>query len=101
MGVVQGYKPGLGLECAGVVRRIGSGVTRFVPGDKVMALTHNCFASSFVTDHRPVIKMPAGISFEEAATVPCVYTTVIHSLLDLGHLRGGQVRLSFSTCHLC
>jgi NADPH:quinone reductase-like Zn-dependent oxidoreductase len=36
-------------------------------------------------------KIPDELSDEEAATVPTVYCTVIHSLINLGNLQRGQV----------
>lgn len=35
--------------------------------------------------------MPDDMSFEDAATTPCVYSTVIHSLLEVGQLEADQV----------
>lgn len=93
MGIVEGYKPGLGIECSGTIRSVGKNVTNVAPGDRVMTIGHGCFTSSFVTDASLVIKMPDNLSFEEAATVPCVYATAIHALINLGGLCEGMVRI--------
>ena len=38
------------------------------------------------------VKMPDNLEFEDAATMPCVSTTSIHPLFDIGNLQKGQVR---------
>lgn len=91
MGIVEGYCPGLGLECAGIVRKVGRNVHQIAPGDHVMLVSHGCFSTSVVADARGVMKMPKGLSFEEAAAMPCVYATAIHCLVNLGNLQEGQV----------
>ena len=41
--------------------------------------------------------MPDDLSFEDAATMPCVYGTVIHGLLDKARLEEGQVRIHITS----
>ncbi|KAK3685289.1 putative polyketide synthase [Podospora appendiculata] len=101
MGIVDPIKPGLGLECAGVVKRVGSGAQQkfnLRAGDHVVAFDHRCFSSRFVTSAYLVAKMPEGLSFEDAATMPCVYTTVIHALINVGGLQKDQTVLIHSAC---
>ncbi|KAL7934550.1 putative polyketide synthase [Trichoderma chlorosporum] len=38
MGIVEGYRPGLGIECSGVVRKVGSNVKDLSPGDRGMSV---------------------------------------------------------------
>lgn len=91
MGVVEGIKPGLGIECAGVVRAVGAGVRGLGVGDRVVAFDHACFSTSFAVRADLVAKMPEGLSFEDAASMPCVFTTAIHALINVGGLSKGQV----------
>ncbi|KAK2057644.1 putative polyketide synthase [Colletotrichum caudatum] len=90
MRLIEAATPDLGLECAGIVREIGPGVEDYNVGDRVMAFSHGCFASRIVCSTDEVVTMPETLSFEEAATVPCVYSTVIHSLLTVGGLERDQ-----------
>lgn len=92
MGVVDATKDGLGLEGAGIVRGIGPNVNDFKVGDRVMMLEHGCFSTRIAISAKLCAIIPSDLSFEEAATLPCVYSTVIHSLLTLGRLEKGQVR---------
>ncbi|KAM0470501.1 hypothetical protein ACHAPX_009867 [Trichoderma viride] len=98
MGIVEGYKPGLGIECSGIIRKLGRSVKGLLPGDRVMAIGHGCFTTNFISDASLVVKIPNNISFEEAATVPCVYATAIHALINLGGLREGMSVLVHSAC---
>ncbi|OHX00063.1 polyketide synthase [Colletotrichum incanum] len=98
MGLIEAATPGLGLECAGIVRRIGPGVDDIAVGDRVMAFHHGCFASRIVCSTDQVVTLPETLSFEEAATVPCVYSTVIHSLLTVGGLERDQSVLIHAAC---
>ncbi|KAL6903104.1 polyketide synthase [Trichoderma evansii] len=98
MGIVEGYKPGLGIECSGIIRKIGSSVKGLLPGDRVMAIGHGCFTTNFISDASLAVKIPDNLSFEEAATVPCVYATAIHALINLGGIHQGMSVLVHSAC---
>lgn len=92
MGVVEGTKEGVGLEGAGVVQGIAPGVKDFAIGDRVMMFEHGCLSTRIAVSAKLCAKIPDELGFEEAATLPCVYSTVIHSLLIIGRLEAGQVR---------
>src|SRR3954452_19598270 len=51
-----------GSELAGVVARVGAGVTRVKPGDHVMAVTtYGAFAEEVKTDESRVLPLPEGM----------------------------------------
>ena len=85
---VQGGIAGknLGLECAGVITKVGSEVTGLSVGDEVMAWAANCYAGYTVTPATCVVKKPQQLNFEEAATVTVVYLTAHYSLNYLARL---------------
>jgi NADPH:quinone reductase-like Zn-dependent oxidoreductase len=64
----------LGLDVAGVVESVGPGVTRFRPGDEVFgdlfSFGQGAFAEYVSAPERAFATMPAGMTFEEAATLP-------------------------------
>ncbi len=66
--------PRLGLDVAGVVEGVGPGVTRFQPGDEVFgdlfAHGQGAFAEYVCAPERAFASMSAGMSFEDAATLP-------------------------------
>ncbi|GAB3844820.1 hypothetical protein GCM10027610_059940 [Dactylosporangium cerinum] len=80
----------LGLEGAGVVTGTGPGVTRFAPGDRVLGLLTGAFAPIAVADERTLAPMPAGWTYAQAATVPVVFLTAWHGLVELASLRRGE-----------
>jgi NADPH:quinone reductase-like Zn-dependent oxidoreductase len=94
MGIVEGrHNEGnsLGCECAGVIQRIGLNVRNVHVGDRVMTLSGGSLGTRIQTPSRVCMNIPDSLSFEDAATMPCVYVTVIRSLLDIGRLQKGQV----------
>ena len=82
--------PTLGLECAGEVTAVGSGVTGFAPGDRVMAFAPASLASHAVTAAHAVMRMPEQLSFAAAATIPVAFLTVAYSLGHLARLEAGE-----------
>ena len=94
MGVVEGQRSdssGLGCECSGIVRKIGRDVINLNVGDRVIVFTTGTLATRVVTKAKVCAKMPDSLSFEDGATMPCVYGTVVHSLLDMGGLEKDMV----------
>jgi NADPH:quinone reductase-like Zn-dependent oxidoreductase len=82
---------GLGCECAGIVTQVGPGAS-FQVGDRVAIIGGDSYSTVLKTTSALCAKIPDNLSFEDAATMPCVYTTVIHSLLDLARIEKDQVR---------
>ena len=63
-------------------------------GEKVIALTRFGGQSEMVcVPAGAVIPMPSGLSFAEAASIPVVWLTAWHMLVELGNLRRGHVVL--------
>ena len=64
----------VGVDVAGVVDAVGPEVTRFKPGDRVFAdlypFAHGSFAEYASAPERAFAPIPAGLSFEQAATLP-------------------------------
>jgi acyl transferase domain-containing protein/NADPH:quinone reductase-like Zn-dependent oxidoreductase/acyl carrier protein len=91
--IALGMYPGdavLGGEGAGVVCEVGPGVTDLAPGDRVMGVLSGGFGPTAVVDRRLLVRMPAGWSFIEAASVPVVFLTAFYGLRDLAGLRAGE-----------
>lgn len=80
----------LGVECSGVVTRTGQGVTKYKPGDKVITFRLGCYRTLLRNPEQMYQKMPEDMSFEAAATLPCVYTTVYYSIFDVARLQRGE-----------
>ncbi|KAJ5056062.1 KR domain-containing protein [Bipolaris maydis] len=98
MGIVEANNVNIGLEGSGIVTKVGSGVTGLQPGDRVFYLADKCFSTELTVLAERCAKIPSSLPFEQAATMPCVYATVIHSLLDMGGLKSGMSILIHSAC---
>ena len=84
----------LGVDVAGQVEAVGSGGTRFRPGDEVYAnlLDHGYggFAEYVSVPVGAMSLKPPNLSFEEAAAVPMAATTALQGLRHHGELRPTQ-----------
>lgn len=98
MGIVEDSLDNLGQEAAGVVKRTGPNVTCFQPGDRVMLMATGTFATNQIVSEDLCQKIPGGLNFADAASMPCVYATSIYSIFDVGNLRKGQVSLIINLC---
>jgi len=90
MGIVEGDN-GFGLEGAGIVNRTGPNVKGLQPGDRVLFIAHDSFATHVVMSENLCEKIPDNLTFEDAATIPCVFATSYHSIFNMGNLKKGQV----------
>ena len=90
MGIVLENEHLLGLEGAGIVRRVGKGADRFKIGDRVAVLRTGTFANRIQCPIERAHHIPDSLSFEDASTIPLVYLTSIYSLFDVGNLSKGQ-----------
>jgi NADPH2:quinone reductase len=80
-----------GMELAGVVMAIGSGVTRFSPGDRVMAVVGGgAQATLAVVDETHALAVPDRLSWVEAGGFPETFSTALDALLTQGALRKGE-----------
>ena len=104
---------------AGEVLAVGPGVTRFAPGDRVAGtffqrwedgpITADAMASALggaldgvlaeavLLGERGLVPIPAHLSYEEAACLPCAAVTAWHALVEKGRLRAGETVLLLGT----
>ncbi|MEQ8582492.1 MAG: zinc-binding dehydrogenase [Marinoscillum sp.] len=102
----------MGSDGAGVVEQVGSGVTRFSPGDEVIINpsmnwgpdhrvqhadyeilgfpTNGTFAERVSIPEEYVLTKPAHLSFEEAAAIPLAGLTAYRALFTRGEFEPGQ-----------
>ncbi|OLE23875.1 MAG: hypothetical protein AUG49_14860 [Catenulispora sp. 13_1_20CM_3_70_7] len=94
--IALGMYPGnavIGAEAAGVVTETGSAVTGLARGDRVTGLFAGGIGPHAVTDHRFVARIPAALSFAEAAVIPVVFLTAYHGLAGLAAVQPGEAIL--------
>ena len=111
----------LGADVSGVIETVGAGVTNAKPGQEVMlhpgtscGVCEVCLdgqdnlcarymlfgqgrdggmAEVMLAPAANVIPKPANLTFEEAASIPLVFTTVLHMIITRAHLRFGETVL--------
>ena len=89
-GLGKPKNPRLGVDVAGQVEAVGSGVTRFKAGDGVFGLCKGAFAEYTCASESELVPKPDRISFEQAAGVPIAALTALQGLRDHGRLQPGQ-----------
>jgi putative PIG3 family NAD(P)H quinone oxidoreductase len=88
-------KPGMnpipGLEVAGEVVAVGTGVSELKVGDKVCALTNGGgYAQYCVVPASQTLPTPEGLDWVQAAAIPETFFTVWANLFEMGGARQGQ-----------
>ena len=79
-----------GVDLAGRVTAVGKNVTRFKTGDEVLGGADGSFAEFTVTTEKRLATKPAGITFEQAATLNVAGLTALQGLRDRARVRAGQ-----------
>jgi NADPH:quinone reductase-like Zn-dependent oxidoreductase len=85
-----------GLEISGVVEKTAasgkpSEGEPFKPGDAVVAITQfNAYAEWAAVPLGHVYRLPAGMTFDDAAAIPVNYLTAYHSMFAMGNLQPGD-----------
>ncbi|WP_405427690.1 NAD(P)-dependent alcohol dehydrogenase [Streptomyces erythrochromogenes] len=79
-----------GMDLAGLVEAVGPDVTRVRPGDEVYGSCTGSFAEYACAKENSLAPKPAGLGFEEAATVPVSAVTALKALRESGRVRAGQ-----------
>ncbi len=86
-----GASPYPGLECSGVIRALGEGVTGWSVGDPVCALlSGGGYAEQVAVPVGQLLPVPDGISLLDAAALPEVACTVWSNVVQLAQLRAGE-----------
>jgi NADPH2:quinone reductase len=82
-----------GGDAAGVVKAVGSGVTRVRPGDRVWVLRAGGYAELAACDAAMVQPLPQGLSFAQGAGVGVPYATAYRGLHHKAQGRPGETLL--------
>jgi NADPH2:quinone reductase len=89
-----GESPILGLEAAGTVEALGDGVTDLARGERVFALLGGGGYAELASAHAGhVMRIPANLSFEQAACICETYITAFMNLFLYARLADGETVL--------
>lgn len=126
LGSMRGERPGnlplpftIGSDGGGEVAAVGAGVKKWKVGDRVIptffqdwpagGMTREIMSTALggamqgvlaeyhIAREDALVRMPDGLSFEEAATLPCAALTAWHALIGHGHLKSGDTVLTLGT----
>ena len=94
LGLTKPKQPIPGTGFAGVIEGVGSDVTQFEEGDRVFGETGVRFGANAeyvcVVEDGVIAKMPANMTFGEAAPVCDGAVTSLNFLRNLGHIQSGH-----------
>ncbi|KAN0009419.1 hypothetical protein ACTFIU_006709 [Dictyostelium citrinum] len=76
--------PEFGFEFSGIISRTGKNITDFQVGDQVYGTGIDTIATHVIVDSNLCYHKPTNISFQEAASIPCVYLTSLCSIFNVG-----------------
>ena len=85
-----------GFDAAGVVEAVGTGVTDFIPGDRVATLSDHLegaqgsYAEKIRVRAIRVQHLPESLSFREAAAIPVAGATAYGATVDIGRAKRGD-----------
>ena len=78
-------------EFAGTVEALGSGVTSFKPGDRVLGyMTYGAAREFVAVNASKLTKIPDALDFDRAAGLSITYGTTLHALKDRARLKAGE-----------
>jgi acyl transferase domain-containing protein/acyl carrier protein len=89
LGMLPGFPPQLGGECAGIVVRAGER-SGYRAGDRVFAFALGSFRTFVTIPSRNAAKIPLQMTFVQAAALPVAYLTAFLGLDRLARLRAGE-----------
>src|SRR5581483_4409003 len=80
----------IGSEFSGEVIEVGHAVKDFKVGDRVMCHSPGSHAEYAVSDYGRTMKIPDGMTYETAATLPIGLNTLHNALVTAGRLKAGE-----------
>ena len=80
-----------GGEVAGDILEVGSEVTQYKPGDRVIArIGHGGFAEEAIASEVKCTPLPDGIGYDVGSAISLTYGTTIYALKQRGELQPGE-----------
>ena len=93
LGSLPGHPNGIGpigMECAGRVVAVGSGVETPRLGDEVIAIAFDCLGTHVLADARLAVSKPPHLEHPIAATLPIAFLTASYALEHLARMQAGD-----------
>ena len=90
MGLRKPKRHFVGVDLAGTVEAVGTGVTEFTPGDEVFANKGRGSAECVAGKASLFSPRPKNLTMEQAAAVPAAGITALQAVRDRGSVKPGQ-----------
>ena len=81
---------GYGVECAGIITKIGKATLHLTIGDRVCAIAASSFSNRVRANKDLVSIMPGNMNFETGASIPSVFTTSYYSIHHAARLQKNE-----------
>lgn len=97
-GLMGGFPMTVGWDIAGTVTALGTGINRFEVGDRVYGMPRfpraaNGYAEYVTSPSRHLARIPDGLDFATAASIPLPATTAYQIVHEAAAVRSGQTVL--------
>ncbi len=79
-----------GVEGAGVIEAVGTGVSAFKPGQEVYGIIMGGYAEFALAGVKDIQLKPKGLTFEQAASISMGALTAWGAVFDAAHVESGQ-----------
>ena len=79
-----------GIDLAGTVVAVGTGVTRFKVGDDVFGIGKGTYAEFAAVREDKLARRPSNLPFEQAAALGVSGSTALRAVTDVGRVEAGQ-----------
>ena len=89
-GFLRPKKGRVGIDLAGRVEVVGTGVKELHVGDEIFGVGTGAFGEYALADETEVALKPTRLTFEQAAAVPIAAITALQGLRDKAQVRPGQ-----------
>ncbi|UKZ46287.1 Type I Iterative PKS [Trichoderma virens] len=80
----------LGVDCAGIVTRVGRNCNSFKPGDRVCMVAPGCMRQYPRANAKAICKIPESMSYEVATSILIPSMSAYHALVDIARLDKGE-----------
>ena len=80
----------MGMEVAGTIESVGTGVTGFSEGDRVFGRVRGAHAEVVDCDPDHLMLLPDNLSFAQGAAIPVGWLTAWHALYTVGRMKAGD-----------
>ena len=80
------------FDAAGVIERVGEGVTGWIVGDEVIVFSDDrgAYAELIVAPAATIVRKPQALTFEQASGIPTVAYAAYNAVIDIANVQHGQ-----------